>query len=188
MPTISQHRQASCPPRNPLRGTDNLSAMAERRNPTGVSALRASLTAIMCGILVTGLGVTIVWDHRGWPGEVCTTATLISTSETPPRASRHGTYYEFQYAVPDGRQVLRTELVTRSGSPNRDGDSLTVLYSPDAPERGRLWVSRDGAEYLVALGGIALAFVGLWGVIHELRKRRRRRRDGASLSALATRG
>ncbi|MEV1110995.1 MULTISPECIES: DUF3592 domain-containing protein [unclassified Micromonospora] len=153
--------------------------MAEYRNPTGVSALRAALTAIMCGILVTGLGVTIVWDHRGWPGEVYTSATVISSSETPPRASRHGTYYEFQYAVPDGRQVLRWELVTRSGSPNRDGDSVTVLYSPDAPERGRLWVSRDGAEYLVALGGIALVFVGLWGVTHELRNRRRRRHAAA---------
>ncbi|MBQ1019201.1 DUF3592 domain-containing protein [Micromonospora sp. D93] len=149
--------------------------MAEYRNLTGVSAMRAALTAVMCGILLTGLGVTIIWDHRGWPGEVYTTATLISSAETPSLAKRQGTYYEFQYAVPGGRQVVLSEMVTRSGSLYRDGDSVTVLYAPDAPEQGRLWVSRGGAEFLPTLGGIALAFVGLWGVIHELLKRRRRR-------------
>ncbi|MEU1587841.1 DUF3592 domain-containing protein [Micromonospora sp. NPDC005710] len=149
--------------------------MAEYRNPTGVSAMRASLTAVMCGILLTGIGVTIVWDGRGWPGEVYTTATLVSSTETPFRAKRQGTYYEFQYDVPGGRQVVRSELVTRSGSLYRDGDSVTVLYSPDAPEKGRLWVSRDGAEFLPALGGIVLTIIGLWGVIHQLLKRRRRR-------------
>ncbi|MEU8421814.1 DUF3592 domain-containing protein [Micromonospora sp. NPDC048835] len=147
--------------------------MPEYRSPTGVSAQRAALTAVLCGLLLTGFGVTIVWDGRGWPGEVYTTATLISSTETPARANRKGTYYEFQYAVPDGRQVVLNELVSSSGSLYQDGDSVTVLYSPDAPEQGRLWVSRGGAEFLPALGGIALSFVGLWGVIHELLKRRR---------------
>ncbi|MET8259632.1 DUF3592 domain-containing protein [Micromonospora sp. NPDC005205] len=149
--------------------------MAEYRNITGVSALRAALTAVLCGILLTGIGVTIIWNGRGWPGEVYDTATLISSSETPLGAKRQGTHYDFQYAVPGGRQVVLSEMVTRSGSVNRDGDSVTVLYSPDAPEDGRLWVSRDGAEFLPALGGTALAFAGLWGVIHELLQRRRRR-------------
>ncbi|MFI6243047.1 DUF3592 domain-containing protein [Micromonospora sp. NPDC050795] len=63
----------------------------------------------------------------------------------------------------------------RSTTPPRTGDSVTVLYSPDDPEQGRLWVSRGGAEFLPALGGIAVAFVGLWGVVYELLKRRRRR-------------
>lgn len=149
--------------------------MAEYRNVTGVSALRAALTAVVCGVLLTGFGVTIIWDGRGWPGEVYATATLIGSSETPFRAKRQGTYYEFQYAAPGGRQVVRSELVTRSGSLYRDGDSVTVLYSPDSPEQGRLWVSRGGAEFLPTLGGIVLTIVGLWGVIHQLLQRRRKR-------------
>ncbi|MFI6235354.1 DUF3592 domain-containing protein [Micromonospora sp. NPDC050784] len=146
-----------------------------RGDTSGVSTLRAALTIVIVGILATGLGVTFIWDDRGSPQEVTTTGTLTGSHPSDQREKRKGTWYEFQYAIADGRQVASTFKVTPSGSLDRDGDTVRVIYSPDAPLHGRLWVSRGGLEFLPAAGGTALTLGALRVVIRELLKRRRRR-------------
>ncbi|MEU7590553.1 DUF3592 domain-containing protein [Micromonospora sp. NPDC049230] len=146
-----------------------------RGDTSGVSTLRAALTVVLVGIVATGIGLTFVWDDRGSPREVTTTGTLTGSHPSARHEKRKGTWYEFQYTIADGRQVATSFRVTPSGSLGRDGDRVKVIYSPDAPMEGRLWVTRGGLEFLPAAGGLALTLGALRVVISELLKRRRRR-------------
>ncbi|MFG1842474.1 DUF3592 domain-containing protein [Micromonospora sp. NPDC049175] len=150
-----------------------------RGDTSGVSTLRAALTVVIVGILATGIGVTFIWDDRGSPREVTTTGTLTGSHPSARHEKRKGTWYEFQYTVADGRQAATSFKVTPSGSLDRRGDTVKVIYPPGAPLEGRLWVSRRGLEFLPAAGGAALALGALRVVIRELLKRRRRRQAPA---------
>ncbi|MEU8288199.1 DUF3592 domain-containing protein [Micromonospora sp. NPDC048905] len=150
-----------------------------RGDTSGVSTLRTALTLVIVGILASGIGVTFIWDDRGSPREVTTTGTLTGSHPSARHEKRKGTWYEFQYVIADGRQVATSFRVTPSGSLDRDGDRVKVIYSPDAPLEGRLWVSRSGLEFLPAAGGLALTLGALRVVIRELLKRRRRRQAPA---------
>lgn len=161
-----------------------LALMSDFRGDTsGVSTLRAALAVVICGILATGVGVSFIWRDRGSPMEMTTTGTVTASYPDTLKRGQQGTRYEFHYAIADGRQFASTYLVTRSGSLDRDGDRVKVIYSADAPLEGRLWVSRGGWEFLPAAGGLAIVLGGLRVVIRDLLKRRRRRRQATRLES-----
>jgi hypothetical protein len=130
----------------------------------------------MVGILLLAGGVYLRWEDRGYPSELSVTGKLTGSYPVPAwRRREAGTNYVFEYITPDGRQTAGPFWVSRHDSVQRDGDTVVVLYRPDAPAQARLMVSRGGMERVPwGLGAIFL-LGGLRVVVLELLKRRRRR-------------
>jgi hypothetical protein len=165
-----------------------VSAMVDFANTPRISRLRGALIVAMVGILLTAYSVNFIWQDRGYPSEVTTTGTLTD-SYPHVGAKRGGTVYEFHYATPDGRQFTGTYLVPNGpdgASLDRDGDTVKVVYSPDDPAKGRLWVNRGSPVFLTVAAGIAIILGGLGVVIRELLERRHRRQAIRSQAGSAT--
>jgi hypothetical protein len=130
----------------------------------------------MVGILLLAGGVYLLWEDRGYPSELTVTGKLTGSYPAPAwRRRPSGTNYVFEYVTPDGRQTGGPFRVSRHDSVQRDGDTVTVLYRPDAPAQARLVVTHGGVEFVPwGLGAIAL-LGGLRVIVLELLKRRRRR-------------
>ena len=150
--------------------------------------MMAGLMLLVGVVLVYGGARTVVRAHQSanWP---TTDATITSSSVETIRARRGGVRFHpevhYQYSVAgtpysgtvisfggnDAGSLPDAQRVTHHYA---SGHHVPVHYEPDDPSVSCLEVGNAGIpSYVLALGGLALTVIAVWGLLDMLRAERR---------------